>query len=114
MTGGMAKAAQRRHGDGQTRAMILGFTTLAALALSGCEALRQPIIPAPTMRTVQASAETVAICYDPKARKQADTRPAAQSACAQHGRKASYAATAPCKGKDGGAGWLKVIYRCAR
>jgi len=79
---------------------ILGATVCALpLALSGCAA---------TMNTTQASAESVAICFDPKKHQQADTLAPAQKSCAAHQRRARYAASTKC------GTWTKAIYTCVK
>lgn len=69
------------------------------LVLSACTA---------TMNTMQASSNSVAICYDPKKHKQTDTLLPAQKSCAVHKRRARYAASATC------GAWTKAIYTCVK
>ena len=79
---------------------VLGALVCALpLALSACMA---------TMNTMQASADSVAICFDPKKHKQADTLLPAQKSCAAHQRRARYAASTTC------GAWTKAIYTCVK
>lgn len=61
-----------------------------------------------TMKTSQASADAVSICYDPARHKQIDTVAAAQKSCAVHNRDARYAGSGTC------GAWRKAIYTCVK